>query len=51
MFCCLETKIANKHKPFVQQLGFSEYKIRRNELYKLLAKVYFEYNEYMKSLK
>ncbi len=26
MFCCVETKIANKHRPFVQRLGFPKIK-------------------------
>ena len=36
-FVVLSAKIANRSEPIVQQRGFSERKIRRNELYTLLA--------------
>ena len=39
-FVALSTKLANKQKPIVQQRGFSERKIRRNELYTLLWLVF-----------
>ena len=36
-FVALSTKLAKRKKPIVQQQGFSERKIRRNELYTLLG--------------
>jgi len=36
-FVAMSTKLTNKQKPIVQQRGFSEWKIRSNELYTLLA--------------
>ena len=36
-FVAFSTKISNRSEPVVQQQGFSERKIRRNELYTLLC--------------